>query len=247
MDRIALFHERIHYCQKAVAVARKLGKLEEAAWLQIDGLGWALIEENMLADATKEITFGLQIAEDLARKGIYTGGWTALANAHLARRYLLEERLETAAPLIEKAVSIQCEPVVKRRVLLTAGEFTQKEQDTTKAIEYYIDAINIIKEYESAEEHYDVCYRLGFAYLAGGELEKAEAEFNALTSLTEQLITIEALYGKYGLASVAKARGEIDNARRFAEEARNTLSRLHTSHRLRKEIKVFLAGLASHS
>jgi tetratricopeptide (TPR) repeat protein len=246
MDRIALFQERIYYCQKAVAAARKLGRLEEAAWLQIDGLGWAKMEEDLLVDATKEILFGLQIAEDLATKGAYTGSWTALANAHLARRYLLEGRLEIAAPLIEKAISIQCEPIVKSRVLLTAGELAQKKQETMRAIGYYIDAITIIEEYESAEEHYDVRYRLGFAYLAGGELEKAEAEFNTLTSLTQQFITIAGLYGKYGLASVAKSRGEIDNARRFAEETRNTLSRLHTSHRLRKEIRGFLAGLALH-
>jgi tetratricopeptide (TPR) repeat protein len=204
------------------------------------------MEEDLLADAAKEITVGLQLAEDLATIGVHTGDWMALAYAHLARTFLLEEKLATATAFIEKATSIQCDLIVKSRVLLTAGELAQKKKETTKAIEYYMDAINIIRDYQREDEHYDMRYRLGFAYLAGGKLEKAEAEFNALTSLTQQFSTIEALYGTYGLASVARAKGDIDTARRFAEEARDALSRSHTSHRLRMEIRVFLASLEPH-
>ncbi len=243
MDRRVLFSDRIYYVRRAAEAAHRLEKKVDEATLRIDGLGWTLIEEDRLTDAEKEITAGLHIAQSLGAENVdEANDLTALAHAFLARVYLRREDLTKAATEINKAMLIPCRPVIQSRLCMIAGDIAQERGDYPEAIKLYRDAIRIGQEYEDITESR---YRLGFAYLGLEELAQAEVEFNKVLMIGEEQrsITIETIYAQYGLAHVAKARNEIDQARWLAQEASAELSRLHPEHRLLNEIDDFLKHL----
>jgi hypothetical protein len=80
-------------------------------------------------------------------------------------------------------------------------------------------------------------------YLANGDFLQAEHSFLEILRGEQDPITIEIVYAKYGLAQVAKARGERDKAHHLALEAWNDLSRSVTSHRILNQIQDFLKSL----
>jgi tetratricopeptide (TPR) repeat protein len=128
-----------------------------------------------------------------------------------------------------------------------AGDIAASEKNYPKAIQLYGDALDLIRQagigYESSSLH----YRLGFAYLAEGDIMRAEAAFNQLLTSSQSDVTIEVLSAEYGLARVAQQKGEISKARTVAHEVYKHLSEMDYEHRLLKEIEEFLDGLPSVS
>ncbi|MBK9945492.1 MAG: hypothetical protein IPP13_28210 [Kouleothrix sp.] len=240
MDRVGLFSDRIDYCRKAIQAAMLIDRISDAAWLHLDGILWALIETDMISDIEKEIEFGRKVIHLLSSQGIDVDDFRVIMDAHLARMHVLNNELKLASPIISEALSVKCSLIVKSRIFLTAGEFYQKNDEIDQAINYYIKAIEIIKQYQRNEEYYDARYRLGFAYLSKGDVEKAEIEFRSLTSSEKNLVTIESLYGLYGLALITKYKGDIDTARCYALEAFDKVSGLQRHYRIRKDIEAFL-------
>jgi LuxR family glucitol operon transcriptional activator len=240
----ALFSERIRFARRAAEAANKLGQRVDEALLRIDALGWTLIEEGRLADAALEITAGLRIAEDLGIETTDASDLIALANAFLAKVYLQQEAIEKATVFIEKALSIECRSVIRYRVAEVGGELAHKKRDYPVAIRLFRDAIHFEQEYGGeAQPVPRAHFRLGFTYLAQGDLAQAEAVFGQVSAFDSRADTIEALFGKFGLAHVAKMKNEVDKARRLFQEASDAFSRLHIYHQELHEIANSLKDL----
>ena len=170
----------------------------------------------------------------------------ALGQAYLARAYIHQGNLEIASRFIHGALSVQCGPVIAHRVTMMAGELAYEKKDYPVAITRYQEAIHYVQEYGGDLQAIDdLHYRLGSCYLAQGDVDLAKAEFQELSVLQLQTDTVpfEAILGNYGLARVAKIEGQIEEARKLAEDTLTAFSRLGTGHRLIEEVEHFLTSL----
>jgi tetratricopeptide (TPR) repeat protein len=247
MDRHALNPLRIQYAPKAAEAANQLGRKVEEAWLRIDALGWTLTEEGRFVDAEREIMRGLNIGKELGIDCADANDIMALSYGLLAKVNLYQENLAKALECIEMALALDCRPVIRYRINMIAGEVEHKHHRYQEAITLYKEAARLAQQYEGEEQGADeLSFRLGFVYLAQRDLAQAEAMFRGISSIKSRRDTLETIYGKYGLACVAQANGEIIYARQLAEDALVTVSRFRVGHRLQKEIKDFLASLEAH-
>jgi LuxR family glucitol operon transcriptional activator len=226
--------ERLTFVKRAVEVANKMGRKEEEALLRIDALGWTYVEEYRLEDAFREITTGLDIVEQIIGESEGESenatDLRALGLAWQARVMIEQERSIEAFQLIEKALAITCKPWIRFRVKMAAGDIALKQGKNVEALQYYEDCAQVTQEYGTEGHGYQTEPRIGMAYLATGELEKAEEKFLALRDL--QHISIGKLYAEYGEAFIAYQRGDIAGARHLADAARKELSRRTTSNLL---------------
>jgi len=246
MDRHALNPLRIKYAQKAAEAANRLGWKFDEAWLRIDALGWPLTEDGRFAEAEQELRKGLQIGEQFTAKSVDANDIIALASAFLAQIYVYQGDLVRAAELLTRTRRTAGRPVIQHRVTKILGELAQKQGHYQVAIAHYEDAYRLTEQYGGeVQEDNELRFRLGFTYLAQGKLAQAETAFQGIASVKDHVDTLESIYGKYGLARVAHAKGEISKAHKLAQEALDTISRFRVGHRLRKEVKDFLSGLVT--
>lgn len=246
MDRRVLIADRIRYATKAAEAATKLGQLADAGWLFTDALGWSLTEEGSFEEAQAAIEKGLNISRELKSNDQDAKNIQALSFAWLARVHLHQGDLEKASTFLQDAMRIPCDSVIKTRVYQTAGELAQQSQDYFAAIEFYKQAIAIIRQYRLDEmEHSECRYRLGFAYQEAGQLDLADEQFDQVLSAEWRILTIEAIHARYGKACNALARGNVNEARRFATEAWDALTQLPTRNRLRRKLQDFLLCLSA--
>lgn len=248
MDKRLLNAQRIHYVRRAAEAAKKLGQKEDEALFRIDGLGWTFLEEGRFIEAEQEISLGLRIAESIDNEGSNSINLVSLANTFLARMFLEQGDVEKASTFIGKVEPTMCKPVIEYRTYTVAGEIAHEKHDYREAINLFEKAKLLSQEYrqEYRSEGLDieVHYRLGLAYLASGDIERAETEFKeVLLGIKRYGVTVEVMYAKYGLASVARARGKREEALRLAQETEEELSRLVNSHRLLKWIDDFMKSL----
>jgi tetratricopeptide (TPR) repeat protein len=246
MHRRALFSERISYARKAAEAASRLGQKLDEALFRIDALAWTLIEAGGFPHAEEEIMRGLQIAKEMDTESTDVVEVIALGHAFLARAYMHRGDIEAASQLIDDAMSVQSRPVIAQRVTMMAGELAYVKGHYEIAIRWYHEAIRYVQEYGGDLQAIDdLHYRLGSCYLAQSDVERAKAEFQELSALQPQTGTVpfEGILGNYGLAQVAKAEGQIEEARRLAGDTLEGFSRLGTGHRLIKEVQDFLASL----
>ena len=234
-DHLILIPKRLQYAQKAAEDANRLGQKIDEALLRIDALGWTLLEVGRFAEATQEIIRGLHIAKNLASNNLI-----ALAYAFLSGVYLEQDDILQASSIIDKAMSLDSLPIVRIRVYMMAGNVAHKKDNHSRAIELYKKAVQINLEYGGEHEIMDIRYDLGLAYLAQGNIQQAEAEFN---SLKQHEVTIKQLRARFGLARIAQAKGNPNKAHQLAQKMFDDLSRLLPSHRLLKEVTDFLHSL----
>ena len=243
MNRRLLFLERICYARLAAEAADRLNRKKDEAWLRIDALGWVLIEEGGFADAKREISTGLQIAQNMPVESSDTADLTALGHAFLARAFLEQGDVAEAAEIIEKVLDLECTPLIRCRVNMVAGDIAVKKNNYLEAIPLYEAATRVTQAEEDADFDATLRYRLGSAYLANMELTHAEEEFKKVPDLEQQGVNILVMYTKYGLARVAWARGNKEQARRLAQDILEVLSRFTSSHQLLSQVNVFLSNL----
>ena len=94
------------------------------------------------------------------------------------------------------------------------------------------------------EKLHKIKTKLEYVISCNGDLAQAEADFNkVLADAGTYGITIEMMHAKYGLAAVAKAKGEKDEAIRLAQETREELSRLLKAHYLLDQVNDLLKEL----
>lgn len=161
--------------------------------------------------------------------------------------FLRREETAKASALIDKATLLGRQAVIRHRVVLIRGDLATKQGEYSTAIRLYQEAVRLNQHYGGeAYELDDLYHRLGFAYLAQGDLTQAEAEFEKSFALKQGGGMIELIRGKYGLARVAQARGEIDKAIQLARQVLGELSQLQVSHRLLKQITDFLRDLEAN-
>jgi len=239
MDGRMLFKERLYYAKKAAKVANKLGQKVDEALLRIDALAWKFIEIDYLTDAAQEIKAGLRIAQNLDPEVYPTKDLMALAYTFLARVYLDQDNVSEASSMIDQAISIDCQSMVGTRVYMIAGDVVHKKGDHVAAIRLYKEAVRISSEYGGDGQEIEMYYQFGFAYLAMGQFEQAEAQFK---KIKEQGI-IDGKYAKFGLAKVAQAKSQTDEATKLAQEVFEDLSHLVPTHRLLKQVTAFLREL----
>ena len=236
--------QRIYYVQQAAKAANRLGKKDDEALFRIDGLGWVFIEECRYIDAEREIMIGREIVECTDNGGSETVDLMALANVFLARTSLEQGDVENAVVFMNQVDPTKCKPLIQHRAYTIAASIAQEKNDNQEAIRLYESAIPFGQEYGGEGMGFELNYRLGFAYLANGDLAYAESMFNEEVLVGEPAgVTIEVLYAKYGQACVARAKGERDKALQLGVEAKEQLSRLVHSHRLLNQLDDFLKSL----
>ena len=194
-----------------------------------------------LTEGEQEITTGLHIAKSIGPES--TAGRNnliALAYAWLAKVYLNQHDYESASSMINQAMSIDCQPVIRGRIYMAAGDLAHTKQNEYEAVKLYKEGVHLTWEYGGESQAVDMRHRLGFAYLGVGNLKQAEIEFK---SVTQQGISIEGLHAQFGLARIAHTKGLSDSAKEMAQEVFEKLSRLVPDHRLLEEIADFLREL----
>jgi serine/threonine protein kinase/tetratricopeptide (TPR) repeat protein len=238
MGRRLLYPERITYARLAAEAAARLNRKKDEAWLRIDALGYILIEEGRFSEAKQEISTGLQITQNMPAESLDTIDLIALGHAFLARAFLEQGDIAEAAAIIERVLNLECTPLIRCRVNMVAGDIAIRNRNYTGAISLYEAATRITQEEEDADFDAILRYRLGTAYLANMELTRAEEEFKKVPE--PQGINIWAMYIEYGLARVAWARGDKEQARRLAQNILEILSRFTSSHPLLGLVNTFL-------
>lgn len=105
---------------------------------------------------------------------------------------------------------------------------------------------------EGASGFGELHYHLAIAYVdwAAGDrkrLEKAEEVFKGLTRVGEGKgeSVVESVRRQYVSAYLARAKGNIAEARRLAEDGLARLSRLHINHKLQRDIEKFLKEIGN--
>lgn len=240
MDSRILNHDRMIYVRKAIEAAEKLDLKEDIALLKIDALGWTYMQENRFDEAIQVIQEGLEIAEQIS--GENKTQLIALGTAWQALAMMEQGRITEATQLINKALSIPCKPWIEFRVKLAAGDIAFKQGKNIEAINFYEEVVKANEKYPPPEGHgYQTEPRFGLAYLANGEIEKAEEIFRRLLDLDQ--IAIGKLYGEYGLALIAYKRGEKVQAELLVDEVKKELSRRFTSNLLLKLINKLFEDL----
>ncbi len=178
MGRRIKYVERIYYVQQATIAANRLGQKEDEALFRIDGLGWTLIEECRFSDAEQEIMTGRRIAENIDNGKPEAINLIALANTFLARLFLEQGDVEKAIAFMSQVDPTKCKPVIQHRAYTIAGNIAEEKNENQEAIRLYERAKLLSQEYRSEGLDTEIHYRIGFAYLAIGDLKHAEAEFN---------------------------------------------------------------------
>ncbi len=243
-----LFTERVSYGRRAAEAAHALGRYADEALLRIDALGWALTETENLSEAAHEIQTGLQIAATLLSEQALAHDMAALGYAFLARVYLEQEDMGQARHWIDQAMPLVCQPVIRRRVREVTAALERKQRQYQHATNLWLQSRSVARQYDPCGDIYDegyCTYELGLVDLDQGELTLAESEFLALQALGQPIRGVEQILAEYGLASVAKARGNINAALAYAQAALDRLACLGVKHRSRKEIEAFLADFAA--
>ncbi|MDQ6661601.1 MAG: tetratricopeptide repeat protein, partial [Chloroflexota bacterium] len=240
MDRRLLYTERLLYAQKAAEAAGKLGWKEVEALFCIDALGWTFMEQGNFAAAKQEIMKAQKIIETIETESTEVIDLRTLAITYLARVFLEQGEIPVAAACIDKAMCSHCSPVIRSRVDVIAGDIANNQGKYSEAIKHYNNALAASKEYSEEEEEFEAYYRLGLVYLEVRDLESAETQFRKITEIEKEGVTIELIFAKYGLASIAKMKGKKDESRVLAEEIFQELSRLAPSHKLLSVIQELL-------
>jgi LuxR family glucitol operon transcriptional activator len=221
MDSRFLNRERLSYVHKAIAALERLNRKEDEALLRIDALGWTYVEENRLEEAYAEIHAGFKLAEKFAAQE--RNDLLALGLAWRARVRIEQELPELAQERIDEALTIDCQPWIRCRVNMAAGDIALKLGDSAKALTYYESAESEAQKYGGEGRGYQTLPRIGLAYLAMGRLDDAEQKFRELFDVKR--IAIGNLYAEYGLAMAAYKRGDVVNARELIEDVKSKLSR----------------------
>lgn len=249
MDRRGLYIERVTYVQRAAAAAEALGQIHDAALFRIDGLGWTLAVEGRFDEAEQEINTGLAHAQTLGNASADGRDLTALAYSHLARVHLGRGDIPTALEWITSAQQVDCRPIIRTRVALTAGEIEHVRGNYHAAIAFYQENILLNNQFPCDDEHPgfdELHYRIGFTYLAQGAIAEARNAFTTVLEGDPRDGTTEYIHATFGMACVAKAEGDHETAYRLAHEARDRLLRLRIRHQLINEIEAFLEESVSH-
>ncbi len=248
MNRHFYYKERLYYTQKAAEAAERTQQIKAAALFRIDTLGWTLIETNRLQEAKMSILQGLQIAQRINPSTQDAEELIALAHVFLARVALQQGNLTEAAELMHENDTSNCRPVIQFRSAMITGDIVYQQGDIPAAIQHYEQAQQIGGQYRnqhgSEGEDEDLAYRMSIAYLAHGDIEKAERSFENLPRLERYAtVTTGTIYKNLEEAYFAKERGDIEQARRSIEVALNQLSPTIESHWMLDEIRTFLKNL----
>jgi tetratricopeptide (TPR) repeat protein len=222
--------ERLSNVRKAIAALEKLNRKEDEALLRIDALGWTYVEEDRLLEAYNEVLAGYKIAEEFAtqeRDDLLALGLAWRARINIEQTPPDPER---ALRRIGEALKIDCQPWIRCRVNMAAGDIALKLGDAAPALTFYESAESEAQKYGGEGHGYQTLPRIGLAYLAMDRLDAAEEKFRELLGV--KTIAIGNLYAEYGLAMVAYKRGDIVNARELIDDVKSKLSRGTTESNL---------------
>lgn len=245
MNRRMLYSARTYYGERAARAAQQLGYKEIQAWLRVDALGWVYIEEGRTEEAIAQIHTGINLAQELGLESTVGKDVFALAKAFLARALLESGHVSDAKQEIEQASAISCQPIIKCRVDMLAGDIAVRETQIERAISLYQAAIAVAEAEQDSDVEALVRYRLGDTYLTKRDLEGAERQFKLIADAEHEETNVMAAYALFGLAGVAKQRGDLQRARQLAFEVQDQLSRFIGKHHLLPQLQVFLTEVTN--
>jgi tetratricopeptide (TPR) repeat protein len=262
LGRRAFFKPRLRFVQAAADAAHNLGEYNTEALLRIDALGWTYTEAGDYGQAERELQAGLHIAASLDapddRENLL-----ALANAFLARVYAYQQAFEQAANHLQVALAAECQPIIRFRVLLTAGDVGHERRDYQAASRYYETILDLGAAHPDAGFDLGaIHHRWGLTLLQQGKLQEAEAAFNQFSRRVHQAkyrireelkryrespathyFAVEAIAAKHSAILLAAAEGNVTQAYMWAQEAKDELLRLNIKHRLLDQIEECLTML----
>jgi tetratricopeptide (TPR) repeat protein len=242
LDLRALYEQRERFAHAAVTAAQRLVRPGDAAILQIDALGWMLIEFGRLDEAEATIRAGLASAHALP-EGKERDDLLALGHAFLSRVHIHQGKLDAAHQQAASASAQAVSAVVRSRTCWIAGDVCLTRGDYQGALNSYQESSQINTSY-GGEARSHGALMIGFTRLALDQIDEAERQFATSMTLPTAESPIADLYALYGLACVATRRGEYELARKRAEEVRDQLQRLCHNHRLMELITTLLKNLA---
>lgn len=247
LDRRAYHPVRLEYARKAALAAQVLGLASTEALFRIDGLGVTLRKTGRYQEAEQEIKAGLQCMECLSSEIKEEDQQRALGYAFLAKVYIEQNNLTEASTWMAKATELEgrCIPVIRHRILVTAGDLAYEKGDYENAKQYYWQASDVANAYrtDGDTDLTGVYRKLGFCFVALEMPKEAEKLFKEVISYAGQGGELNDVYATFGMAQVAKLQGEVPSARRRAQNAKKKLSRLTIDHPVLQEIEHFLKTL----
>jgi hypothetical protein len=151
---------------------------------------------------------------------------------------------------------VHCDPWIKTRVYMAAGDLALKQGDHAGALELYTRQHEAAQSYGGEGRGYQSLPRIGLAQLGLARLGECDVEaaaetFRELEGAVREMqavgqLTIGGLYAEYGLAMVAHQQGDVRGAERIIREVRAKLGQRTTSNLLLKLIREFELGQVNH-
>jgi len=228
-----LWDDLLKYAQEAANAAQKVAKarpprLYDYAWILIEGLGWSLFEkggQENLEKSRKHIWQGLEVIRKNGLDPNPMGNFdlTCLGYAYLALIELHDEglldnqaRIQSAQKYLNTAKDYaqQCKkltPEIRARMAYIEGDIFAFRGDLLTAVKLYRGAKN---------NSMTARHRCGIALieLAKKEiqdspqylslLEEAQETLETILTMRRGSMAISLLYAHYGLAAIAKLKGE---------------------------------------
>jgi tetratricopeptide (TPR) repeat protein len=217
--------KRIRCSRYGLAVAHKLGMVEDEMWFTIQGLGSVYLLRGNLQEADKYLTKGIELAQ---KHNLVNG--IALGETYLVYMALQSDDLKTAQKHVEQALHHADGLLFKYRAHQVAGHVARYLKNYEQAKDFYLESTKFLDGTGYLDTS-DVW--LGFTKLGMKEYQKAEDHFR----------TYLETYGKYGnqrvvgmaklgLAMYCEVQDMNEEAMNFANEAFELLSQMNAQWEL---------------
>ncbi|RRR73448.1 MAG: tetratricopeptide repeat protein [Candidatus Viridilinea halotolerans] len=242
MERRALYNLREQYGRRAIAAALADTRTADAAILSIDALGWLFFEQDRLDEAAEVIEKGLALAAQLPQDDAQRQDLEALGETFLGRVAIHRGDVAKAMEHNERALCINCTSVVRSRVLWFAGELMYFQRRYVETLDFYHQSDLEALRY-GGESLRSLAGTVGMVYIAMKDIDQAEQVLRAFLLEIPSELAVQRVYAVYGLAFVAFARGDHDQALHLAEEARDIIQRLRIKHRLEAHIERLITAI----
>jgi tetratricopeptide (TPR) repeat protein len=243
LNRGGHYRLRLGLALAAADAARELERRTIEGWLRSDAIPWTLMEQQRDATTARpHLERGLTLAKELKNPDM-----EALALAFQARADMIAGDNRHARANLTRARHLDPAPVVQARVEWIDGDLALRQKHYDKAFILYraAEAMDV----GLGGGHHTVVtplFRLGELCMRLLDLPAAKQVYITLLSdMRPPLISHRLARTRFGLARVLRMEGDIDGARRLADEALAALATADDDPQFRQIIGLFVASLPS--
>jgi transcriptional regulator with XRE-family HTH domain len=241
LNQSGQYRRRLALALAAADAAQELERRTVEGWLRSDAIPWTLIEQQRDAKAALPyLERGLMLAKEMKHPDM-----EALARAFLARAYLVSGDNRRARANLRRAHNLNPSPPVLTRVDWIDGDLAMRQKHYDEAFSLYraAEAVDV----EEGGGHHTVVtplFRLAELYLRLLDLPAAkQAYMTLLSDMRPPLMGHRLARALFGLARVTRMEGNVEGARRLADEAIAALATADDDPQFRQIIGLFVASL----